>query len=132
MWTAGMEELPPETLDLPSGPTHVRWRRNRRARRVTLRIDPLAGGVVLTLPMKASRKAGMDLLMGHMDWVADRLAQLPNAVTFTDGTMVPICGVPHRIRHQPDARGAAWILDEELHVTGAAEFISRRVSDFLR
>jgi len=46
--------------------------------------------------------------------------------------MVPICGVPHRIRHAPAARGGAFLLDQELHVTGAPEFLSRRVRDFLR
>lgn len=127
-----MEEYPPETLTLPAGPTRVEWRRSRRARRVSLRIDPAGGAVVVTLPMRATRKAGMALLMGHADWVADRLAALPDAVSFVDGAAVPICGVPHRIRHTPQARGAAWILDDELHVTGAADFIARRVRDFLK
>jgi predicted metal-dependent hydrolase len=74
----------------------------------------------------------MALLMSHVDWVADRLAALPEAVPFTDGAMVPICGVPHRIRHVPTARGGAWVLDDELHVTGAPEFLRRRTVDFLR
>ncbi|HET6609611.1 MAG TPA: SprT family zinc-dependent metalloprotease [Rhodopila sp.] len=117
---------------MPSGPTRVHWRRNRRARRISLRIDPTGGAVVVTLPMRASRKAGMALLMGHADWVSDRLAALPEAVALTDGAMVPICGVPHRIRHVPEARGAAWLLDDELHVTGAPEFVARRARDFLR
>jgi predicted metal-dependent hydrolase len=74
----------------------------------------------------------MALLMGHADWVPNRLAALPEAVTFIDGAMVPICGVPYRIRHAPAARGGAFLLDQELHVSGAVEFLSRRVRDFLR
>ena len=74
----------------------------------------------------------MALLMGHAGWVANRLAALPEAVVFTDGATVPISGVPHRIRHAPAARGAAFLLDQELHVTGATEFLARRVRDFLR
>jgi predicted metal-dependent hydrolase len=74
----------------------------------------------------------MALLMGHVDWVADRLAALPEAVPFMDGAVVPIGGVPYRIRHEPTARGTAWLRDEELHVTGAPEFLRRRVTDFLR
>ena len=126
-----MDDLPPETLALPSGLARVEWRRSSRARRVSLRIDPTGGAVVVTLPTRATRKAGMALLMGHVEWVANRLAALPEAVTFADGATIPIGGVPHRIRHTT-ARGAAFLLDQELHVTGAPEFLSRRVRDFLR
>ncbi|HET6305544.1 MAG TPA: SprT family zinc-dependent metalloprotease [Rhodopila sp.] len=127
-----MDELQPETLDLPCGPARVVWRRSSRARRVSLRIDPTGGAVIVTLPTKATRKAGIALLMSHADWVSDRLAALPEAIVFTDGAMVPICGVPHRIRHTPQLRGGAFLLEQELHVSGSAEFLSRRVRDFLR
>lgn len=127
-----MDDLRSETLALPSGPARVEWRRSSRARRVSLRIDPTGGAVVVTLPTKASRKAGMALLMGHADWVSDRLAALPEAINFVDGASVPICGVPYVIRHVPAGRGGAFLLDQELHVTGALDFLSRRVRDFLR
>ncbi|MBV8703964.1 MAG: M48 family metallopeptidase, partial [Acetobacteraceae bacterium] len=51
---------------------------------------------------------------------------------FIDGAVVPIGGKPHRIRHVPLARRGAWIEDEELRVSGAPEFLRRRVLDFLR
>ena len=127
-----MDKSQPEMLALPSGVARVEWRRSSRARRVSLRIDPAGGAVIVTLPTRASRNAGMALLMSHADWVADRLAALPEAVTFVDGALVPICGVPHRIRHVPGARGAAFLLGQELHVTGGVEFLPRRVNDFLR
>jgi predicted metal-dependent hydrolase len=121
-----------EIVSLPSGTARVEWRRNARARRVSLRIDPTDGAIVVTLPLRASRRAGMALLMGHVDWVAQRLAALPAAVTLADGTEVPIGGVAHIIRHHPDRRGGAWLEAGELHVTGQPEFLSRRVVDFLR
>jgi predicted metal-dependent hydrolase len=127
-----MDDLQPEMLALPSGLARVEWRRSSRARRVSLRIDPTGGAVVVTLPARASRKAGMALLMGHAEWVSNRLAALPEAITFTEGATVPIAGVPHRLRHAPTARGGAFLLNQELHVTGAPEFLPRRVRDFLR
>jgi predicted metal-dependent hydrolase len=129
----GKMELPrSEMLTLPSGPTRVEWRRNRRARRVSLRIDPCGGGVVVTLPMRAGRGAGVALLMNHAEWVATRLAALPDALPFADGSQVPIGGVPHCIRHVPQSCGGAWLQDGELHVSGAPEFLRRRVMEFLR
>jgi predicted metal-dependent hydrolase len=121
-----------ETLALPHGPAHIEWRRSARARRVSLRIDARGGAVVVTLPPRAGRRAGMALLMSHADWVAERLAALPDAVPFADGAMVPIGGHLHRIRHMPHARGGAWLQDNELCVSGAAEFLRRRVLDFLQ
>ena len=130
--TRAAESPDSEIVTLPSGEARVHWRRNPRARRVSLRIDPSDGAIVVTLPPRASRKAGMALLMGHADWVAQRIAALPTAVALADGATVPIGGVPHRIRHHPDRRGGAWLENGELHVTGAPEFLPRRAVDFLR
>ncbi|MGE0224677.1 MAG: M48 family metallopeptidase [Acetobacteraceae bacterium] len=127
-----MEVPPPEILDLPFGATRVEWRRSTRARRISLRIDPSGGAVVVTLPTRASRAAGLTLLKTHVDWVADRLAALPRQLPFADGARIPIGGMPHTIRHVPQARGGAWLKEGELHVTGDAAFLPRRVTDFLR
>ena len=127
-----MEAPPPEMLELPNGLAVVEWRRSARAQRVSLRIDPRGGAIIVTLPMRASRRAGMALLMNHRDWLADRLAALPDAIRFADGAISPIAGEPHRIRHAPTARGGAFLQDGELIVTGAPEFLRRRTHDFLR
>jgi predicted metal-dependent hydrolase len=129
---AHMDDVLPESLTLPSGIARVEWRRSSRARRVSLRIDAAGGGVIVVLPPRASHKAGLALLKNHVSWLADRLAALPEAVQFTDGAIVPVGGVPHRIHHASGGRGAAWLADDELHVTGAPEFLGRRVRDFLR
>ncbi len=110
----------------------MEWRRSPRARRVSLRIDPRGGAVVVTLPPRAGRRAGMALLMAHAAWVSDRLAALPMAVAFIDGATVPVGGMPHAIRHRPGAHGGAWLADGMLHVTGGSEFLARRVGDLLR
>lgn len=87
---------------------------------------------MVTLPNRAARTAGMALLMNNADWVRDRLAALPGPVLFADGVEVPLHGSPHRIRHQPKGRGGAWVQSGEIHVSGDASFLPRRVSDFLR
>jgi len=127
-----MSELPDEMLLLPGGPVWIEWRRSTRARRVSLRIDPQSGAVVVTLPLRAGRGAGMALLMSHAHWVSDRVAALPAAVRLVDGAMLPLAGIPHRIRHVPEGRGGAWLAGQEIHVAGTAEFLRRRVLDLLR
>jgi predicted metal-dependent hydrolase len=127
-----MALLSSELLALPHGPARIDWRRSSRARRISLRIDPRHGAVVITLPPRASRAAGMALLMDHASWVAERLAALPRTVSFADGAVVPVSGRPHRIRHVPHGRGGAWIENDEIHVSGDPDFLARRVADFLR
>ncbi|MBU6497651.1 MAG: M48 family metallopeptidase [Rhodospirillales bacterium] len=126
-----MESTDSEILRLPGGPARVEWRRNARARRVSLRIDPREGAVVVTLPPRAGRSAGMALLMNHADWVAERLAALPGHSPFADGVTIPLHGVEHRIRHV-GGRGGVRAEGRELLVGGEPVFLPRRVADFLR
>ena len=127
-----MSEAVSEIVALPGGAATVHWRRSARARRVSLRIDPRDGAVVVTLPPRTSRPVGMALLMDHADWVTRRLAALPGAVVFEDGADVPLEGVAHRIRHMPGRRGTVWLEAGEILVAGDAAFVGRRVGDFLR
>jgi predicted metal-dependent hydrolase len=120
-----------ETITLPGGAAQVEWRRSARARRVSLRIDPREGRIVVTLPPRIARNAGMALLMDHAAWVVARLAALPRAVPFADGAVVPLNGTPHRIRHDPAIR-VTRAEGGEIVVGGSAEFLPRRVADFYR
>lgn len=127
-----MDACEPETLILPGGETRVLWRRSSRARRISLRIEPKGGVVVVTLPPRAGRRAGLALLTTHASWVAAHLAALPGAVLFAPDSLVPFDGVDHRIRHLPRARRGAWLESGEICVSGREEFLPRRVRDFLR
>ncbi len=126
-----MPALPTESLLLPHGPTCVHWRRSARARRVSLRIDPREGSVIVTLPMKTAQAAGRALLLDHAGWVAERLTRLPTAVALADGATVPLDGHPVLVRHVPGGRGTR-LSEGTLLVAGAAEFLPRRVVDYLR
>ncbi|MDA8050570.1 MAG: SprT family zinc-dependent metalloprotease [Rhodospirillales bacterium] len=127
-----MDPCPPETLPLAGGDARVLWRRNKRARRVSLRIEPKAGLVVVTLPPRAGRRAGLALLTEHAGWVAARLAALPGAIPFAADALIPLGGVRHRIRHLPQSRRGAWLEPGEICVSGKPEFLARRVRDLLR
>lgn len=127
-----MESTKPELLRLPGGPAPVRWRRSRQARRISLRIDPADGAVVVTLPLRAGRQAAIGLLHDNAAWIAARLAALPLHRPFADGASVPIDGEMHRIRHVPAGRAGVQRVERALHVSGDAAFLPRRVGDFLR
>jgi len=115
----------------------IRLRRNRQARRYTLRIDAAAREAVLTMPARGNLKAAREFAQKHGGWIAARLARLPEAVPFADGTLVPLRGIVHRIAHRPAMRGTVWTeTDGDGHlllcVAGAPPHIDRRVADFLK
>jgi predicted metal-dependent hydrolase len=110
----------------------VAFRRSARASKISLRIDATQGGIVITLPPRASRRAGLSLLQTHEAWVAEKLAALPSALPFIAGAAVPVRGVPHVIRALAAARGGAWLEGGEILVAGDPEFLARRVTDCLK
>jgi predicted metal-dependent hydrolase len=118
-------------LDLGGHSVDVTIKHSAQARRMSLRIDP-ARGVVVVLPQRASLREAERFLLAHRVWVAERLARLPGKVALAEGIMVTLGGVPHAIRHHPGARRGVWVEDGALNVSGQPEHVGRRVADFLK
>lgn len=119
------------SLDLGHRTVDIAVKRSARARRISLRIDP-AAGPVLTLPARASLRDAERFAVEHRVWLAERLARLPGRVAFAVGARVPVLGVEHEIVHAAAARRGVWIEDGAIRVSGPAEFVGRRVADFLK
>lgn len=118
-------------LDLGGRSITVAVKRSALARRISLRIDPVRGPVMV-LPPKAKLADAERFLIAHRIWLAERMARLPGKVALTDGAQVPILGVPHPIRHAPEAKRGVWVEDGALVVSGRVEHVGRRVADFLK
>lgn len=126
------DALSTEMIPVAGVLTAVALKRSPRARKISLRIDPGFDGILITLPLRASRRAGLALLQQHEDWAAEKLAALPRPVRFAPGATVPVGGVVHEIVPLPAGRGGAWIADGRIYVTGGEEFLARRVTDCLK
>lgn len=125
------------TVDFEREVYLVQLRRHRQARRYTLRIHSATREVMLTMPPRGSLKQAREFAQKHGGWIAARLQRLPQAVPFTDGAILPLRGVDHRIVHRHGARGTVWTeTDREgarlLCVAGAQPHVARRVRDFLK
>jgi hypothetical protein len=116
-------------LDL-GAPVSIRV--NSRARRLLLRIDSAARKVELILPLGVPAEHGLRFLAAQRGWIAARLDALPPAVPFAEGAIVPVFGVPHRIRRESDpAAPPVAIIDAEIRVRGDPAHFARRVRDHL-
>ena len=117
----------------------VALRRSRAARRFTLRVRAGARDVVLTAPARASLWEAKSFVERHAAWVGARLKRLPEAVPFAPGALVPLRGEPHVVvlARLPRGRGPVMVAaaaagaPPRLLVGGEAEFVPRRLRDFL-
>ena len=113
-------------------------RRNRAARRISLRIDIPRRGAILTLPPRTGLGAGLDFVAEKALWLRNAYARIPAAVPFRPGSEIPFMGRPHRLEHRPEAKGGVWrdggdaAAPPRITVTGAAEHLPRRLTDWLK
>lgn len=119
-------------LGVAGGECQVRWRRSDQARRVSLRICPRQGAVVVVLPPQAARRAGLALLRANGPWVMARLAALAPSNPLLDGGSVMLGGRDFAIRHDAQAKVGAWLDGDCIIVGGDLGCLPRRVADFLR
>lgn len=87
---------------LPDGTVApVRLIVNPRARRISLRVDPIAREAVAVAPSVRSAPKAMRFAQDKAAWIVSALAALPRPVPFAPGAEVPVRGVIHRLDWRP-------------------------------
>jgi predicted metal-dependent hydrolase len=128
---ASVEDFQRRVLALDIGaPLSIRV--SLRARRLLLRVDASSRGVELVLPYGVAAEHGLRFLAAQRGWIAARLDALPRPVPFAEDAIVPVLGVPHRVRRESDpAAPPVAIVDGEIRVRGDPAHLARRVRDHL-
>jgi predicted metal-dependent hydrolase len=97
-----------------------------------LRIDAAERRVELVLPRGVPEAQGLRFLTTKRAWITARLDALPQPVPFSEGAIVPVLGIGHRIRREIDAGAPpVAIVDGEIRVRGDPAHLARRVRDHL-
>lgn len=115
----------------------VEIRRHPAARRMTLRVSRTSRSVIVTLPVSCDLAQAGTFLSNHLDWVRERLCNLPEHIPFCGGSMVPLRGTPHEIVEVGRQRGPVVQTSftangvPALLVSGDAEHVDRRLRDWL-
>ena len=105
---------------------------SRSSRKLTLKIDEKERVPVLSVPRFCSRKQAINFVNEHTEWIINALNKLPEIKYFADKTAFSLFGQNVTIEHRPDARRGVWIEENMLCVSGEAEFIHRRVKDYIK
>ena len=101
-------------------------------RKLILRIDAKNHIPVLTVPRFCSRKKAISFVNENMDWILENLQKLPDEKYFADGEKISLLGQEVVICHCPEARRGVWLDGDKLCVSGGAEFLHRRVRDYIK
>lgn len=125
-------EASPALLAITGLDRPVALRRNARARRLSLKLDPASGEVVVVAPLRVPPQVIADFVNRHAEWVRRRRAAMPVRTRFLPGAEVPVLGVPHRIIHDPAAGRGVRCADGELRVGGPAEHLGPRLAAWLQ
>lgn len=129
------------TITTPTGQTETNIhaiplliQRNSRARRISLRYNPVDRQLALTLPKSVSVNEGMDFFNHKKDWLAETLKSLPKHVPFKPGAIIPVMGKKYRIRYEAELSGRSMVKAEDdiLYVTGPKDQIARHVQDWIK
>lgn len=109
---------------------------NPRARRLIVKVHPSTGEVTVVAPSRRSLSHAMEFARKESEWIARRLAHVPEPVPLGLGRRIPLRGEEHVIRYGEANRRPVWIEHEDderiIRVNGRAEHAARRVLDFLK
>lgn len=102
------------------------------SRKLILHIDSKERIPVLSIPKYCTRKRAISFVNENMDWITESLKKLPAQQEFKDGETICIFGKNYTISHQPQARCGVRPEGNLLIVSGGAEFLHRRVRDYIK
>lgn len=108
---------------------------NRRAKRLILRVDPVAGEILVTAPSKRTLPEAIRFAKDRIDWIAGQLDDRLKARPFTEGMAIPYRGKSHTILRSGGPRTPVEIDDEFLpviRVGGDAAHLNRRLVDWMK
>lgn len=106
--------------------------RSDKSGKLILRIDSKERIPVLSVPRFCSQRRAVKFINDNMDWILQSLAKLPEIKNFCDGETISLFGQSVTISHRPQEKGGVWLDGDLLCVSGKAEFLHRRVRDYIR
>jgi predicted metal-dependent hydrolase len=115
----------------------IRIVRRRGAKRMTLRLSQATGQATLMMPGGVTAAQAKDFVHKHRDWLAARLARIPERVPIVPGAVILWRGEPYRLTHISCSSGPVQEIEQEngeklLVFSGPSAGINARIAAFLR
>lgn len=114
------------SIDITGLERHVKLRRDSRAKRMALRLDPANRCVHFVLPRFASSKKAQAFIDSHRQWVMDRIDELPEFIPFEDGSIIPVLGRDVTIQVEFDKSRKSTHIELQDHIL----FVQTNLDDY--
>lgn len=122
-------------IDLGDRIAPLTARINRRAKRLIVKVDPVAGRVLVTAPSKRSLPEALRFAIERAPWIRARMDEGAPARRFEDGGLCPYRGVFHRVVNTGGPRAPVKVRADEppvIEVGGDPTHLNRRLCDWLK
>ncbi|MCK5385519.1 MAG: M48 family metallopeptidase [Alphaproteobacteria bacterium] len=113
----------------------VQVKRSKKARRVALRLDPVERIINLVVPEHMPLKTAYNFARQHENWVHKTLEKLPDTISYTHGTILPVFGDQVRLDITTDSalkRTTLKQYDDVLKIKTYQEDPSSRITTHLK
>lgn len=105
----------PTTLLIEGKSLPLVVRENSKARRLTLRLRPEAGGeIVLTVPLYHSKRQVLGFIEKSKPWLEKQVARILQKQPYTEGMVLPILGKHYELRYKPSQSFRSWWGEDHL------------------
>jgi hypothetical protein len=119
-------------IDLGDRNAPVTARVNRRARRLIVKVDAVAGRVIVTAPSKRALPEALAFARTRKAWIRDQLDAGSSAKPFRPGLEFPFRGEVVSVIHGGAAREPVICDGARIIVSGDERHHNRRVTDWLK
>lgn len=126
-----------ELLKIDGRNVEIVLRTNPRAHRFIVKVDPSTGEVSVVAPSARSLSGAFAFAQAEKEWIAGRLADLPQKVSLELGGTILFRGVEHVVRMgTAKGKGPVWIDHDTaiptLRIAGRPEHAMRRLLDWMK
>lgn len=108
---------------------------NRRAKRLIVKVDPVAGEILVTAPSQKSVPEAIRFASDRQEWIASQLDDSLRAREFAEGMRIPYRGIMHKIVRSGGPRAPVCVEtypEPSICVGGDAAHINRRIVDWMK
>ena len=107
-------------------------KRNKRAKRMTLRQNIADGSFSLTMPQRGNLSHAKAFCESHIKWISTQANLQDDVKILKNGQIIPLRGQDYKLVFIDKLRGVITQTDHEIIVTGGDDFAPKRLAKWLK